>query len=73
MKMEMISDSCFIPSIETGKHLNEAVSGAESTLTAILGREAAMKKKQLTWKEALSSNQTLDTKLNLAQFDKVQN
>lgn len=60
----------FINSIETGKHLNETRSGAESTLSAILGREAAMTGKQTSWNEMLASNQSLDPKLNLSQFDK---
>ena len=58
----------FINSIETAKYLNEARSGAESTLTAILGREAAMAKKELSWSDLLASNQTIDPKLNLSQF-----
>jgi predicted dehydrogenase len=62
----------FIGSIETGKFLNETRSGAESTLSAILGREAAMSKKQMTWNDMLASNQRLDPKLNLSQFDKRQ-
>ena len=49
----------------------ETRSGAESTLTAILGREAAMQGKEMTWNQVLSSNQVIDPKLNLAQFDKV--
>jgi myo-inositol 2-dehydrogenase / D-chiro-inositol 1-dehydrogenase len=60
----------FISSIETGKYLNETRSGADSTLTAILGREAAMSKKKLTWNDMLNSNQRLDPRLNLSQFDK---
>lgn len=58
----------FINSIETGKFLNETRSGAESTLTAILGRESAMQKREMTWEQILSSNQVIDPKLNLAQF-----
>ena len=58
----------FISSIESGKHLNQTRSGAESTLSAILGREAAMAKKPLSWKDLLASNQSLDPKLNLEQF-----
>ena len=60
----------FINSIETGKYLNETRSGSESTLSAILGREAAMTKKELAWNEMLASNQRLDPKLNLSRFDK---
>jgi myo-inositol 2-dehydrogenase / D-chiro-inositol 1-dehydrogenase len=63
-------EKVFINSIETGNHLNETVSGAASTLTAILGREAAAAGKEMSWDEMLSSTQ-LDPKLNLAQFDKA--
>ncbi len=63
-------EKAFINSIESGKHLNETRSGAESTLAAILGREAAITQKQMTWSGIDSSNQKLDPKLNLAQFDK---
>jgi predicted dehydrogenase len=60
----------FIKSIETGQFLNETKSGAESTLTIILGREAAMAGKELTWDNMIASRLKLDPKLNLAQFDK---
>ena len=64
-------EQAFINSIETGNYLNETKSGAESTLTAILGRESATSKKEMTWDEVYFSNEKLDTKLNLAQFDKA--
>jgi len=60
----------FINSIETGNYVNEIRSGVESTLTAILGREAAENNKPLTWDEVLKTNERMDPKLNLAQFDK---
>lgn len=41
----------FIHSIESGQYLNEARSGAESTLSAILGREAATEGKICRWDE----------------------
>jgi myo-inositol 2-dehydrogenase/D-chiro-inositol 1-dehydrogenase len=63
-------EKAFIKSIETGNYLNETRQGAESTLTAILGREAAASKKEMTWDEILSSNERLDPKLNLTQFDR---
>ncbi len=59
----------FIQSIETGKYLNETRSGAESTMTALLGREAAITKREMTWEEVYFSNEKLDPKLNLSQFD----
>jgi len=63
-------EKAFINSIETGNYLNETMQGAESTLTAILGREAASAKKEMDWDKIISSNERLDPKLNLAQFDK---
>ena len=63
-------EKAFINSIETGNYLDETASGAASTLTAILGREAATAGKEISWDEMLSSSQQLDPKLNLAQFDK---
>jgi myo-inositol 2-dehydrogenase / D-chiro-inositol 1-dehydrogenase len=61
----------FIKSIETGNFLNEARSGAESALTAILGREAAISGDSMGWDELRNSNLRLDPMLNLAQFDKT--
>lgn len=63
-------EKAFINSIETGNYLNEARSGAESTLTAILGRESATTQREMTWDEVYFSGERLDPKLNLAQFDK---
>ena len=63
-------EKAFINSIETGNYLNETISGATSTLTAILGRESAAAGKEMSWDDMLHSSQQLDPKLNLAQFDK---
>lgn len=59
----------FISSIETGKLINEAESGATSTLTAILGRMSAESGKETRWDEMFYSNQKFDIDLNLKQFD----
>jgi predicted dehydrogenase len=64
-------EQAFIKSIETGNYLNEARSGAESTLTAILGRESATTHREMTWDEVYFSGERLDPKLNLEQFDKL--
>ncbi|MGZ8525927.1 MAG: Gfo/Idh/MocA family protein [Chitinophagaceae bacterium] len=64
-------EKAFINSIETANHLNETASGAASTLTAILGREAAESGKETSWNDMLRSSHQLDPKLNLAQFDKT--
>jgi myo-inositol 2-dehydrogenase / D-chiro-inositol 1-dehydrogenase len=63
-------DIAFIKSIETGNYINEALSGSESTLSAILGRTAAIKGEEITWDEMISSNEKLDSMLDLSQFDK---
>jgi myo-inositol 2-dehydrogenase/D-chiro-inositol 1-dehydrogenase len=63
-------DKAFINSIETGNYINEALSGSESTLTAILGRMAAASQEEVTWEKMIFSNEKLDPMLNLSQFDK---
>jgi len=60
----------FIRSIETGNYLNETSSGVESTLSAIMGRDAATSNKLLSWDETYFSNSKLDPKLNLSQFSR---
>jgi hypothetical protein len=60
----------FIRSIETGNYLNETRSGADSALTAILGREAAISGERIGWDELRNSNARLDPMLDLSQFDK---
>ncbi|MFI5192655.1 MAG: Gfo/Idh/MocA family protein [Chitinophagales bacterium] len=59
----------FIQSIETGKYLNEIQQGTESTLTAILGRNAAEANKRITWDDMRLSDEKIDPRLNLSQFD----
>jgi hypothetical protein len=46
-------------SIRSGKPLNELQSVAESTMTAILGREAAYSGQVLTWEQVLNSKTVL--------------
>jgi len=60
----------FINSIETGNLINEAKSGANSTLSAILGRMSATSGMVKTWDEMYFSNQKFQANLNLSQFDK---
>ena len=60
----------FIQSIETGNLLNEARSGAMSTLSAILGRMSATSKEKTLWDEMFYSGQKYDLNMNLKQFDK---
>ena len=61
-------EKAFIDSITSGKLVNEAQSGAESTLTSILGRTAAYTGRELTWDELLKSAEVWDPKMDFAQF-----
>ena len=63
-------EKAFIDSIVTGRHLNEAASGSASTLTAILGRQAAEMQKQVSWDEMNFSGEKIEANLNLSQFDR---
>jgi predicted dehydrogenase len=55
-----------IASIRTGKPINELQNVAESTLTAIMGRMSAYTGKQVTWEQALNSQEdTFPKKLDL--------
>ena len=58
----------FIGSIESGLLINEAQSGAVSTLSAILGRMSATGKEAVSWDEMYYSGQKYTPELNLEQF-----
>ena len=49
------SMAAFIERIQTGKPENTGVRGAESTLTAILGRMAMDRRREVTWDEMMKS------------------
>ncbi len=51
-----------IASIRDGKPLNEAKNVAESTMTAILGREACYSGQEITWDDAMKSTTHLGPK-----------
>ena len=54
-----------VESIKSGKFDNQAEQGAETTLTTILGRMAALSGREVTWAKMLRSNDRWDLKLNL--------
>lgn len=60
----------FISSIETGNLINEARSGATSTLSAILGRMSAESRKEISWEEMINSGEIFTANHNLDQFNK---
>lgn len=51
----VVEHADLIKSIRAGKPINEGKQGAESTLTAIMGRMSAYTGKLVTWKQALES------------------
>jgi myo-inositol 2-dehydrogenase/D-chiro-inositol 1-dehydrogenase len=58
----------FIESIVSGKPINQAHQGAESTLSAIMGRQAAYTGRTWTWDEVIKSDEVWDAKLDVAQL-----
>jgi len=58
----------FVSGIQSGKFENQLVQGAESTLSAILGRQAAYRAKEITWEQLLKSNQQWKTDVNVERF-----
>lgn len=58
----------FIESITTGKYLNQLESGCNSTLSAILGREAAARQEKVTWDELAYTPHKINPDLDLKQF-----
>ena len=48
-----------IASIQAGNPINEAQAVAESTLTGIMGREAAYSGQEITWEDAMQSTMRL--------------
>jgi len=57
--------TAFYESIQSGKFQNQALQGAESTLTSILGRIAAYDGREATWDEMMKSDQKFDVKIQL--------
>jgi predicted dehydrogenase len=58
----------FIDSIATGKFHNQAAIGAESSLTAMLGRKAAYTGREVTWEELRRENESWEAKLDLEKL-----
>jgi hypothetical protein len=58
----------FIDSITSGNYHNQADHGAESALTAMLGREAAYTGEIITWDKLLKSKKKWDAKLNISKM-----
>jgi len=57
----------FVESIVSGKYENQLKQGAESTLSAILARQAAYEGRQITWGELLASNQAWEADVDVSK------
>lgn len=55
----------FYNSVQSGKFINEAQQGAESTLSSIMGRISAYEERVVTWDEMMASDQKFDVKITL--------
>ena len=55
----------FVESIRSGKLINNAAEGSDSTLTAILGRMAAYTGKPVAWEDMMRSGEKFDTKISI--------
>jgi myo-inositol 2-dehydrogenase/D-chiro-inositol 1-dehydrogenase len=58
----------FIDSITSGNFRNEAAQGAESALSAILGRTAAYTGQNVTWEQMMASTDRWDAALDVAHL-----
>lgn len=65
---DAMKEQHFIESITGGKFINEAAQGAESTLSAILGRYAAYTGRTWKWEELASVKEVWDSHLNVAKL-----
>ncbi len=61
-------EKAFVASITSGQFLNQAALGAESAMSAMLGRNAAYSGKPLTWEELQKSKEVYDPKIDITKF-----
>jgi myo-inositol 2-dehydrogenase / D-chiro-inositol 1-dehydrogenase len=58
----------FIESITSGQFHNQAAQGAESALTAMLGRMAAYNGAAVTWEELVKSEEVYNPRIDITKF-----
>ena len=61
-------EKAFVSSITSGQFLNQAALGAESAMSAMLGRTAAYTGKPITWDELQKSKEVFDPKIDITKF-----
>lgn len=65
---DALKGKSFIDSIVSGKYINQIESACNSTLAAMLGREAVMKGEKLTWEEMIKEKQRYGNQPDLSKF-----
>ncbi|MBQ3536457.1 MAG: Gfo/Idh/MocA family oxidoreductase [Alistipes sp.] len=65
---DALKGKSFIDSITSGNYINQIESACNSTLAAMLGREAVMKGERLTWEEMIREKQRYGDQPNLSKF-----
>jgi myo-inositol 2-dehydrogenase / D-chiro-inositol 1-dehydrogenase len=61
-------DKGFIESIVSGKFHNQAATGVESALSAMLGRMAGQLGREVTWEELLAHGEEYSLNMDMSQF-----
>jgi myo-inositol 2-dehydrogenase/D-chiro-inositol 1-dehydrogenase len=61
-------EKAFVASITSGQFQNQAALGAESAMSAMLGRNAAYAGRQLTWDELQKSKVVFDPGIDITKF-----
>ncbi len=67
-KSDQLKAKAFTESVVSGRLLNEAATGAESALTAILAREACYRGGTMTWEELIAGRQSYQGQVDLARL-----
>lgn len=58
----------FVDSITSGNFHNQTEKGAESAISCMMAREAALRNREVTWEEIIDSQHVYDLKLDLNQL-----
>jgi myo-inositol 2-dehydrogenase/D-chiro-inositol 1-dehydrogenase len=55
----------FVKSIASAKFHNQADKGGESAISCMMAREAAYKRREITWDDIMKSKEVYDPKIDL--------
>ena len=64
-----MKDKGFIESITSGKFHNQIAAGVESARSCMLGRQAALRGREVTWDELLKEPEVFSLGMNVTQFN----